>query len=698
MGFVQRIKDTARDVVKSIGANWQTVGTVVPRGDEFLHFLSIATAEDSPQFIRISDPYIDNSWVYACTQVMSANLAQAPFQLMIGEEPVKRTSTQYGGLWRLFNNVSPYMNRYALIESIIVWLSIRGECFWRLVRNKINGDPVRIEVLVLENLSEVVKDGEVIGWKLHRNDGKIESIEAEDIIQFKYYNPYNKYRGMSPLVASMLGLHIDFSAAAFNYYFFNNSASPHVILETEQGMNHEEAMGLLERFNKKHRGLKKAGASAILTHGAKAQVVAMAQKDIEYINQRKWSRGEVFAVLNVPPALAQVLEDSSIKSNIREQRKQLFENNLMPKAALIEDVLRTEFFERFKIKGVSAQFDFSQVEALREDMDKKVEQAERLAKIGFTRNEINEKLELGYEKQPWGDSWWIPVNLIPVNDTGESVLTIAQPQIAPQPKAAELPAREIREIEYKVTIPERERLRTGAERIERRYADAVRDYIYNIRQEVISNVFNKEGYKQVDPSGLGYDLLFDIGAADIEIMDMSMLYISEAYGFGIESLSQLGSGYDLTAAKAKLALHTRSEALKEINATLAKQLQERFEPILARGIEQGLSYEAVAQELAESARNVMNNARSRAMTIAVTEINGAMNQGRFETMQEYGAEKHMWSTSQDARVRESHYFLEGKVVKVGEEFAWGLTYPGDMGAPVAETINCRCVTIPVQEG
>ena len=112
---------------KAIGRGFRTVGTVVPPSDSFAHFLSIASAEDNQRYITIRDPYLDNAWVYSCIQVMSSNLAQAPLVLYNGENPLERKNSQYLWLWRLFNNVSPYMNKFALIESIIVWLSIRGE-------------------------------------------------------------------------------------------------------------------------------------------------------------------------------------------------------------------------------------------------------------------------------------------------------------------------------------------------------------------------------------------------------------------------------------------------------------------------------------------------------------------------------------------------------------------------------------------
>jgi SPP1 gp7 family putative phage head morphogenesis protein len=73
----------------------------------------------------------------------------------------------------------------------------------------------------------------------------------------------------------------------------------------------------------------------------------------------------------------------------------------------------------------------------------------------------------------------------------------------------------------------------------------------------------------------------------------------------------------------------------------------------------------------------------------------AMNGSRYETYVRNGVVKHMWSATQDERTRDSHFYLNGEVRNVGEEFAKNLRFPGDPNAPAEEVINCRCTTVPV---
>ena len=53
-----------------------------------------------------------------------------------------------------------------------------------------------------------------------------------------------------------------------------------------------------------------------------------------------------------------------------------------------------------------------------------------------------------------------------------------------------------------------------------------------------------------------------------------------------------------------------------------------------------------------------------------------------------------WHTARDARVRDSHTFMNGQQRPFGEPFLSGdgnrLRFPGDINAPASDTINCRC--------
>ena len=92
----------------------------------------------------------------------------------------------------------------------------------------------------------------------------------------------------------------------------------------------------------------------------------------------------------------------------------------------------------------------------------------------------------------------------------------------------------------------------------------------------------------------------------------------------------------------------------------------------------------------------------RAETIARTEAGRAISQAQEEairqTMNDVGIGedevKRKWHTTMDGRQRDSHSYLNGRIVGLNEPFLSSsgarLRYPRDPSAPASETINCRC--------
>lgn len=90
--------------------------------------------------------------------------------------------------------------------------------------------------------------------------------------------------------------------------------------------------------------------------------------------------------------------------------------------------------------------------------------------------------------------------------------------------------------------------------------------------------------------------------------------------------------------------------------------------------------------------------RARAQLIAQQETMNALWQGQADVVDRAAAEFDLtvmktWRATRDARTRESHRALNGKTIPLDEDFKPGLGRPGDMRAPPAETLRCRCVLL-----
>lgn len=136
-------------------------------------------------------------------------------------------------------------------------------------------------------------------------------------------------------------------------------------------------------------------------------------------------------------------------------------------------------------------------------------------------------------------------------------------------------------------------------------------------------------------------------------------------------------------------------------STLAKSVQRNMVATIAKGpasvttVAEAIA--AVLDELNEDVKVLIDQAGRRAMMIARTEVTSSASFARLEQMKADGVTHHTWLSSRDAATRDEHGppdGLDGKTVRVGEDFAPGLAHPGDNRAEPSMTIQCRCTTLP----
>lgn len=124
---------------------------------------------------------------------------------------------------------------------------------------------------------------------------------------------------------------------------------------------------------------------------------------------------------------------------------------------------------------------------------------------------------------------------------------------------------------------------------------------------------------------------------------------------------------------------------------VARQTVTKIRNVINNGIQEGHGIERIARDMQQSSWV----SRTRARRIARTEIVSASNEGSMMGARSTSLNlKKLWIDTPDSRTRESH-IIAGRQEPVGidEPFLVGgyeADYPGDMGLPAEEVVNCRC--------
>jgi len=117
-------------------------------------------------------------------------------------------------------------------------------------------------------------------------------------------------------------------------------------------------------------------------------------------------------------------------------------------------------------------------------------------------------------------------------------------------------------------------------------------------------------------------------------------------------------------------------------------------------IAEGVGLNESLSELAARAASIIDEARTgQALTVARTEAVSAFNFASVEAWRQSGdVEQLEWLSARDSAVRPTHAEADGQVSGINDAFEVGgarLEYPGDPSGPPEETINCRCVALPI---
>ncbi len=388
MSFIQRKSSRALPLSLS----------VLPWGDGY------ATPVDwrSKQYMELyGDAEYSSVWVYASVKAIAQTVASVPFVFYKDTASGREKLPQSHPLVRLFWGVNPVMSRYDFWEASMVYLELTGNCFWALEKSDSDGLPAEIWPLRPDRMRIVPNKEEMVDGYLFSVGEKNVGYGRDEMIHVKYFNPLSELWGMSPLGAARQGLLGDFYAVMYNQKFFKQGARPSGVLTTDTQLDDASMRRLRAEFDQAYSGAERSHRVILLEKGLNWQSVSLAQKDMEFIEQRRLSREEILAVYKVPPIEVGILEHANY-ANSQTQDKIFWTKGVIPRLKKIEECLNTFLVPRFG-SGIFGEFDLSKVEALRENEVEKSDIATKL--VGSDVWTVNEARHRLWNMPPveWGD-------------------------------------------------------------------------------------------------------------------------------------------------------------------------------------------------------------------------------------------------------------------------------------------------------
>lgn len=609
----------------------------------------------------------------------------------------------FSGPWvNLFRKPNPHCTINQLWEGTIVNLRSDGRCFW-ILRDQ-NGQPVdegKIPAQIYLH-SEVgftakvnKKTGELIGWEYkYKVDNKEQTVllQPHQVILFHYFDRHNYLKGVSPVVVSKKWVEMVYYALTHNINFFKNGATIGGVLQTEEDLTTERRQQIEGELKAENAGVDKAFDTLVLSGGMKWINNQLSQKDMDFINGLNLARDATFAAHRTPRSVTGISEDYN-RANQEASTKAHWEMNLIPEIVYLEvitnSVLMTE--DRRGTDGVWAAFDLSQVEALREDLWQKMRTAKMMAEMGYTINAINKRLGLGMGDVPWGNTWYRPINTLPVND-----LELKNPE-APKTKDKNKSGKDDSKGSTgndggggdtntntgyasadQIAVYKRvgTTLLFGENEIKQRYrrflTSELRAHQLQLVAEGSPTIFDTDdwGQKLREAMRSTYSDLYEVAAQE-----------------AAEELPSSLTEFSLSTSEAEVLIERLMDRLVEAVGRIAGELEK--------------AYAELPNQLEAATKSVFNRLATgpRLAIIGVNESGNIVSAARDEVFRRAGVPATQWVRSRGVgqdRPTHSEYEAKGPVA-YGESFSATVTIrrPHDPMAPANERLGCWCIVVPV---
>lgn len=621
---------------------------------------------------------------------------------------------------------NPFMTKDEFMEMTVLHMELAGEAFWYIIRNKA-GVPVELWPL-MPYLVQIKKHPEkfIEGYAYITPGGNTLIIEPDDIIHHKYVDPNNLYRGMSVVRASARAIDTDAHAADWNRNFFYNSAVPDIALEADGTLSDETFKRLKEDWDGRYAGTDNAHKTAILEEGLKVNVLSMAQRDMEFLEGRKFNRDQILALFRVSGSILGIQENSNRAT--AESAEYVFSKRVIkPKMMRITNRITEDLAVQFDPKLVVG-FE----NPVPEDKDYLLREKEVSINKWRTINEVRE--DEGHDPVKGGEAIYQPLNLIPIgaeppapaDDHGHD-----DEKPDDHDHEDDKPDDHEHDDETKIMLKQilenqesKKKVYTNAEQrevvgsafngavvkiafgYEVQFLKATRILFDKQKKIVLRNLkkrYNSDKNMQATVAKTInlVDLLEKASAREAFYKSLMPIMRANVKEVGSEALLLVGSsGFDIDDPS---VIKFYEQRTKTISVDINTETDKKLRASLSQGIEAGESID----ELSARVEEIYGSASGyRAERIARSETIKASGFAQDEAWQQSGVvESKEWFTAMDERVCEFCGDMDGKTEELGNNFydvgdtmeiagkVLNLDY-WDIDTPPLHA-SCRCTLLPV---
>ena len=282
---------------------------------------------------KLSEPFRESTWVMRAIKMISGPISSVPLEFEAEGSEEDISDPMLSAFWK---RPCYGMDQSDMVEAFVGWMKMAGEFFvvlddtWspRFPEAMTQWSP--LIVARPDRMREVIQGRQLIGWHFTDASGSTHALLPEQVIQTKYWNPYNEWRGLPEYEAARMAAETDWLNQRFasNVATSNGDTGP-IISAKGPGLSDSQVKQIVAQLEAKRRAqLRGEFVPAFLNGEVSIEDAKVRSPDATFQAQRVMDKEQIAIAFGIPPSMFSVQASYSIGSASDYFR--LIETSCMP--------------------------------------------------------------------------------------------------------------------------------------------------------------------------------------------------------------------------------------------------------------------------------------------------------------------------------------------------------------------------------
>jgi|SRR5215472_2487439 len=259
---------------------------------------------------------------------------------------------------KLWNQPNPFMTGPEFREIGWQHLELVGEWYWVMNRG-VSGKQVPTEMWpVRPDRMEPVPHPKnfLSGYVYTGPNGEQVPLLHSEVIQIKYPNPMDIYRGLSAVQALLADIDSAKYTAEWSRNFFLNSATPGGIVQFNKRLTDPEFNEFVSRWREQHQGVARGHRVGVLEQGAVWVPNTYTMRDMQFIELRRLAANNIREAYRIHPSMLGMVEDVN-RANAETAEEVHIRWHEVTRLKRLRSILNHKYMEFFANTDVEFDFD-----------------------------------------------------------------------------------------------------------------------------------------------------------------------------------------------------------------------------------------------------------------------------------------------------------------------------------------------------